>query len=214
MHGARAQGDRACCRPTLAGVDHPRAPSSAASDDRAPAVRRIHQSPARAPLSVRRTVAESPRARTTAGSERRRGRQATSCGSARSIATCSMTFAGSSARKRRMPRLRRVRVRPPTRTARACRRAGSTILKTFPRRNALRPRPSMDVLLGGIGSVGAVGHAASDGRRARPRSAPMRSCRSASFSLACRVAYLLMFTAAGGQTVGKMLMGLRVVGDG
>jgi uncharacterized RDD family membrane protein YckC len=27
------------------------------------------------------------------------------------------------------------------------------------------------------------------------------------------VAYLLMFTAAGGQTVGKMLMGLRVVGD-
>lgn len=28
------------------------------------------------------------------------------------------------------------------------------------------------------------------------------------------VAYLLMFTAAGGQTVGKMLMGIRVVGDG
>jgi len=30
---------------------------------------------------------------------------------------------------------------------------------------------------------------------------------------AVSVAYLLMFTAAGGQTVGKMLMGLRVVGD-
>jgi uncharacterized RDD family membrane protein YckC len=30
---------------------------------------------------------------------------------------------------------------------------------------------------------------------------------------AVAVAYLLMFTAAGGQTVGKMLMGLRVVGD-
>jgi len=33
------------------------------------------------------------------------------------------------------------------------------------------------------------------------------------FLTAVSVAYLLMFTAAGGQTVGKMLMGLRVVGD-
>jgi uncharacterized RDD family membrane protein YckC len=28
------------------------------------------------------------------------------------------------------------------------------------------------------------------------------------------VAYLLMFTAADGQTVGKMLIGIRVIGDG
>jgi uncharacterized RDD family membrane protein YckC len=28
------------------------------------------------------------------------------------------------------------------------------------------------------------------------------------------IAYLLLFTAAGGQTVGKMLMGIRVIGDG
>jgi len=33
------------------------------------------------------------------------------------------------------------------------------------------------------------------------------------FVAAVGVAYLLMFTAAGGQTVGKMLMGIRVVGD-
>lgn len=36
----------------------------------------------------------------------------------------------------------------------------------------------------------------------------------AAFLAAVGVAYLLMFTAAGGQTVGKMLMGIRVVGDG
>lgn len=34
------------------------------------------------------------------------------------------------------------------------------------------------------------------------------------FIAAMDLAYLLMFTAAGGQTVGKMLMGIRVVGDG
>jgi len=33
------------------------------------------------------------------------------------------------------------------------------------------------------------------------------------FVAAVGVAYLLMFTAAGGQTVGKMLMGIRVVDD-
>ncbi len=33
------------------------------------------------------------------------------------------------------------------------------------------------------------------------------------FIVAMDVAYLLLFTAAGGQTVGKMLMGIRVIGD-
>ena len=36
---------------------------------------------------------------------------------------------------------------------------------------------------------------------------------TAAFLLIVGLGYLLMFTAAGGQTIGKMALGLRVVGD-
>jgi uncharacterized RDD family membrane protein YckC len=36
---------------------------------------------------------------------------------------------------------------------------------------------------------------------------------TAAFLLLVGIGYLLMFTAAGGQTIGKMVFGLRVVGD-
>ncbi len=122
-----------------------------------------------------------------------------------------MTFAESSARKPRTRRLRRVCVGISTQRPKPV-AIWTTIPKTFLRRNDWRLRRSMAC----CSAASAPWHC---GRRLRVTGASITSFGTDAivafliFLSAVSVAYLLMFTAAGGQTVGKMLMGLRVVGD-
>ena len=165
-------------------------------------------SPPRAPLSVRRTVAESPRVRTVDSGAR----------------PATMDLRVGPLDRDLLDDLRRVereeaayatvqaRVR---RNADADAGAGGELdddPEDVPATQRLAAAALDGVLLGGIGTVAMW-------LTMRVTGASITSFGTDAivafliFLSGVSVAYLLMFTAAGGQTVGKMLMGLRVVGD-
>ena len=173
-----------------------------------PVVVRDASAPPRAPLSVRRTVAEPLRGRTT---------------------TTAVSMPAKDLRVGPLDRdllddLRRVereeaafarvqaRVRRSIDTDAALEEEFDDDLEDVPATQRLAAAALDGVLLGAIGSVALWA-------TLRVTGAGIASFGTDAivafliFLGGVSVAYLLMFTAAGGQTVGKMLMGLRVVGD-
>lgn len=166
-------------------------------------------SPPRAPLSVRRTVAEPPRVRSIADSGARPATKELRVGpldrdlldDLRRVEREEAAYATVQAR-----------VRASADTGAAIGDELDHDPEDIPATQRLAAAALDGVLLGGIGTVALW-------LTLRVTGASITSFDTDAivafliFLGAVSVAYLLMFTAAGGQTVGKMLMGLRVVGD-
>jgi len=164
--------------------------------------------PPRAPLSVRRTVADPPRVRTVDSGAR----------------PATMDLRVGPLDRDLLDDLRRVEREEAAYATVQARVRGNTDAdagaggdldddpEDVPATQRLAAAALDGVLLGGIGTVALW-------LTTRVTGASITSFGTDAivafliFLSAVSVAYLLMFTAAGGQTVGKMLMGLRVVGD-
>ncbi|HVQ42318.1 MAG TPA: RDD family protein, partial [Vicinamibacterales bacterium] len=164
--------------------------------------------PPRAPLSVRRTVAEPPRVRTVDSGAR----------------PATMDLRVGPLDRDLLDDLRRVEREESAYAAVQARVRGNTDARAgadgeldddpedVPATQRLAAAALDGVLLGGIGTVALWATMRVTG--ASITSFGMDAIVAfLMFLSGVSVAYLLMFTAAGGQTVGKMLMGLRVVGD-
>ena len=166
----------------------------------------VRDAPPRPPLSVRRTVAELPRGRTLSdppppARDRRVGPlDRDLLDDLRRVEREEATYASVEARARTTTELARLSAYFDDES------------DEIPASQRLAAAALDGVLLGGIGTFVLWA-------TLRMTGAGITSVGTDSlipllvFLGGVSVAYLLMFTAAGGQTVGKMLMGLRVVGD-